>query len=547
MKARGLGIRGLFRISICVSVVLACLSLATVSYMNVTADERSRAEASVRSEINYLCIQLESLGNRADAFDRVIDSSDIDSQELRAKNPEDYRLLSDPVGDILSGYTLAQTGTVFIIEDGKVIASDDARVPVGEDARAILGDEILGATDASLKSGEMQLVPYVGVFDSPGGASSYGDSDDEAYLLSGQQGRYTAVVIEPESMVFRDRLAVMGREVMVTLVALIVVFFLVGRLLGAMVADRIDKTNEALERITSGDLETHVEEKGTREFVSLASGINATVEALRGWIAEAKARMDSELCAARAIQESALPNTFPPYPDIPKFDIYAIMDAARMVGGDFYDFFLLGDSDSDSGKLVFLVADVSGKGVPAALFMMEAKTQVRHQLLSGLPLGQAIANANNELREGNSSCMFVTMWVGVLDYGTGHLEYVNAGHNHPLLWQEGIGWSWMKDRSGLPLGFMADGQYKTFAIDCHDGDKLFVYSDGVTEAESETMGEGKKMFGGDRLMAVVDAHSAANPEDLVNVVRAEVASFSQGVEQSDDITILALEIGPLSQ
>lgn len=537
MKANGFGIRGLFRVAILVVVTLAFFALAVVSYMSVGADEKAKAEASIRSEVNYLCLQLESLGERAGAFNQLVSSLGADLQQLESSNPEDYRLLSNPVGDVLKGYTLAETGTVIIIADTTVVATDDGRVPVGSDVQELLGDKVSGAIDASLQDGQAQVIPFTGVFDEPGGAGSYGDGDDEAYLLAGRQGDFTVAIIEPVSMVFRDREAVMWREAIVGLVILIVVAVIVDRLLSLMVARRIDKTNEALERITSGDLETRIEGEGTREFKSLASGINVTVEALQGWIAEAETRMDSELAAARAIQESALPRTFPPYPDIPKFDVYASMDAAREVGGDFYDFFLIGDSGPDSGKLAFLIADVSGKGVPAALLMMKAKAEVRRELQSGVGLNKAIENANAELAEGNDTCMFVTMWVGVLDYGTGHAEFVNAGHNPPLYWCKGSGWQWLRDKSGLPLGLIAGGSYDTFSFDCSAHDKLLLYTDGVTEA----LNEDGELYGESRLEAAANANSGLQSEALVSAVRSDVASFVQGAEQSDDITVLVLE------
>ena len=541
--SKGLGIRGVFRISILVVAALAYFAFTYISFMNITDDAQTRAEASMRSEVNYLCLQLESLGTRANSFDQLMDSLGTSVQELESADPAAYKLLSDPVGDILSGYTLAETGTVALIADGTIVSSDDMRVPVGSNARELLGDEVCNAIDASLQDGKMQLIPFCGVFDTPGGTGAWGDNDEEAYALAGQQGNFTVVVIEPMEMVFRDRNATLGRETTITLIVLILISAIVDRLLSFIVARRIDRTNEALERITSGDLETRVEEKGTREFKSLATGINITVEALRGWITEAETRMDSELAAARAIQESALPRTFPPYPDIPKFDIYAIMNPAREVGGDFYDLFLVGESGPDSGKLAFLVADVSGKGVPASLFMMKAAAQVRSELQSGLSLSEAIGNVNVELADGNDSCMFVTMWVGILDYETGHVEYVNAGHNPPLLWRESAGWSWLQEKSGMPLGLISKSPYHAFSLECQTGDKFLLYTDGVTEA----MNVDRTLFGEERLEAVANANSEKHPVALVNEVRHEVAEFAQGAEQSDDITIMTLELGTPSE
>ena len=249
--------------------------------------------------------------------------------------------------------------------------------------------------------------------------------------------------------------------------------------------------------------------------------------------------MDTELATAKAIQESALPRTFPPYPDILKFDVYASMKAAREVGGDFYDFFLVGNEcDSDEGKLAFVIADVSGKGVPAALFMMKAMTQVRDYLGSGMEVGEAMENANRQLCEGNDAGMFVTMWVGVLDYASGHVDFVNAGHNPPLLWQR-AGWRWLTDKSGLPLGLFDGFPYEAFSIECGIGDQFLLYTDGVTEAMSAT-GE---LYGEDRLLSLVNANLALHPHRLVEAVRHDVAAHAKGAEQSDDITVLALEFG----
>lgn len=197
-----------------------------------------------------------------------------------------------------------------------------------------------------------------------------------------------------------------------------------GRRAAGIVADPIDRVNRALERIAEGDLATRTDEGSSRELASLSGGVNAMTVALEKQFAQIKEGIMRELDAAAVIQESALPRAFPPFPDIPRFDIYAGMQPAREVGGDFYDFFLIGDAcDAESGKLGFVVADVSGKGVPAALFMMAAKTAIRGYMESGMELGEAFENANRKLCAGNDSAMFVTAFAGVLDYATGSVSY----------------------------------------------------------------------------------------------------------------------------
>ena len=531
MEAEGLGVRAALRIPLSIIVVLVFATFSAISYTNITADELSRAGNSVASEVNYLCLQLESLANRAEAFDRVTSVSGKLPEEIKSADAPDYQLLSDPVGDVLAGYTLAETGTVCIAADDIVVSSDDERLPAGSNLQTALGDSAYAAISESMASGAMQPIPLEGVL-----AGSALDQD--GYLMARQQGEYTVVIVEPSSMVFRDRTSTLIREAAVAFIILVVMSILLDRLLVYLVARRIDKTNEALDRITKGDLDARVEETGTRELKSLARGINATVDALQGWIAEAESRMAAELATAKAIQEATLPRTFPAFPDIPRFDLYASMDAAREVGGDFYDFFLVGKNCTpEAGKVCFVVADVSGKGVPAALFMMKAKALIHDYVGSGMELGKAITEANRSICEGNEEDMFVTAWIGVLDYATGHLDYVNAGHNPPLMWQSDGGWRWLRNTSGLVLGLFGM-EYKAFSVECEAGDAFLLYTDGVTEA-FDVEGE---LYGEDRLLALMEKNGKPGAQETQRLVREDVAAHAEGAEQSDDITILALEV-----
>lgn len=533
MKNRDFGIRTAFRIGICILGVLAIVIIFTYNYQSETASEYARADASVQSEVNYLQLQLASLGERAEAFDTVVSDAGVPTEDLSKAHPEEYDLLSDPVGNLLEGYTMAETGTVAIVADDVVLMTDDPRLAVGSSLREQIGDEAYAAIDVAIAEGKMQpIICEAALRDSSG-------MTEEGYLIAGRQGDYTVVIVEPESMVFRNRRSVIWREMGVSLSILSMVFIMVDRLLYMTVARRIDSANEALERITNGELDVRVEDTGTREFSSLATGINKTVDALQGQIAESEARMTAELATAKAIQESVLPSTFPPFPDITKFDIYASMNAALLVGGDFYDFFLVGDDcGAVEGKLGFVVADVSGKGVPAALFMMRAKALIRDYVVTGMELGEAVTEANRQLCDGNDEGMFVTAWVGLLDYGTGHVDYVNAGHNPPLLWQRSTGWRWMRKRSGPMLGLF-EVEYNAHAIDCYPGDSWLLYTDGVTEAFDVN----ERLYGEDRLLEVAKQGWLLHPRELLESVRTSVAAYAEGAEQSDDITILTLEFG----
>ncbi|MBO7675836.1 MAG: SpoIIE family protein phosphatase [Atopobiaceae bacterium] len=522
----GLSIRFIFRVVTIVIAAIAFFAIVGISFIRVKADELTRANASVRTEVDYLCLQLNSLGKRAEAFGRALDSAGVSTDVVATADPDGYALFTDPIGSLLEGYTLAQTGTVVLAEDDIVVASDDGRIPVGSGLRERLGDESYAAIGESLANGQMVDVPLEGAL---------ADSDDQrGYLMAGQQGNYTIVIIEPERMVYHDLVTTLGREATVALVVLVVMSVVVDYLLVVGVARRIDKTNKTLERIVSGDLDARVVNSGSREFRSLAQGINVTVDALKGWIGEAERRMEQDLATARRIQEGALPQQFPALPNVDAVDLFASMDPAREVGGDFYDFFEL-----DEHTIAFLVADVSGKGIPGALFMMSAKTEIQNLLRAGMGLADAVHAANAYLCDNNEAGMFVTMWVATLDWRTGELAYVNAGHNFPLL-RHGRGgdWEWLKQKCGLFLGTFETARYRQESLTLVPGDELLLYTDGVNEAFDVDEHE----YGNDRLEAFLARHADLGPTDLVPALRADVAAWAEGAEQSDDVTILALEM-----
>lgn len=543
------GLRAVFGTWLSVAVALTFMVTAAMSFTAITVTEFRNAEDLMKSEVNYLCIQFETHEKGIQAINEMLETGILDLAELDEDLSERLsRSFSDE--NILEGYTIEDDGLLIVAYMDYVCLSNDETYRVEGTIEEVLGDSMCSAIDRSLETGEVQRFILSGPFmmnNQPIDEIFENARAEIAFLYArsitvidrkGQQFEETIVMAQPSAMVFRDRPAVMAWTTLSSLALLLAVFIIVFRLLNVVVARRIDEENASLALITAGDLSVRAEAGGTLEFDSLSEGINTTVRALRGWIAEAETRMDAELATARAIQESALPRTFPPYPDILKFDLYASMNAAREVGGDFYDFFLLGDCDQSLGKLAFVVADVSGKGVPAALFMMTAKTLIRDYLESGMELGEALTEVNRKLCEGNDEAVFVTAWVGVLDYGTGHLEYVNAGHNPPLIWQRKGGWSWMRQKSGPMLGLF-DVFYKARTVDCTAGDTLLLYTDGVTEA-FDVNGQ---LYGEARLMEVAEEGYRLHPRELLESVRRSVALWSEGAEQSDDITILALEVG----
>ena len=243
-------------------------------------------------------------------------------------------------------------------------------------------------------------------------------------------------------------------------------------------------------------------------------------------------RLDKELKLAADIQISMLPMKFPPFPDRKEFDLYASMTAAKEVGGDFYDFFLV-----DSDHLALVIADVSGKGIPAALFMTVSKTLIKNQLMSGCDPAAALERVNVQLCERNSSMMFVTAWVAVLEISTGKGLACNAGHENPGLRRAGEGFELLKYRHNVFLGANMRAKFTNREFELHPGDTVFVYTDGVPEATHD----GSDLFGPERLTETLNLNPGADPEALIRSVRDAVDRFANETPQFDDTTMLCLK------
>ena len=244
-----------------------------------------------------------------------------------------------------------------------------------------------------------------------------------------------------------------------------------------------------------------------------------------------KERIGAELNVATQIQASMLPCIFPAFPERREFDIYAAMDPAKEVGGDFYDFFMV-----DQTHLAVVMADVSGKGVPAALFMVIGKTLIKDHTLPGRDLGKVFSEVNRLLCEANSEGLFITAFEGVLDLKTGELCYVNAGHEMPFVGRAG-GFEAQKIRPGFVLAGMEGVRYRAGSLTLQPGDKLFQYTDGVTEATDA----GNNLYGMERLSEALNAHASESPQQICAAVRADIDAFVKDAPQFDDITMLCLE------
>ncbi|MGN1051826.1 MAG: SpoIIE family protein phosphatase, partial [Candidatus Scatosoma sp.] len=345
------------------------------------------------------------------------------------------------------------------------------------------------------------------------------------------EGFYILAILPVSEVMFSRNIAVsvlMFMEILVFAALFIHVYFLIKRL----IVDNIHKINSSLAKITDGDLNVSVNVRGNEEFASLSDDINATVETLRHYISEAESRIDRELEFARQIQHSSLPSVFPPYPERKEFDIFASMDAAKEVGGDFYDFYI-----TDTERLIFLVADVSGKSIPGAMFMMRAKTLLKNLAESGRSIDEAFTQANRALCENNEADMFVTAWMGMLDLKTGALQYVNAGHNPPIILRRDGTAEYLRTRPNFILAGMDGTRYKKHETYLSPGDGIFLYTDGVTEATDK----GGGLYGEERLMKAV-CKSGRDPKKICEDVRADIDNFVGEAEQFDDITMLCVRV-----
>ena len=242
-----------------------------------------------------------------------------------------------------------------------------------------------------------------------------------------------------------------------------------------------------------------------------------------------RAQAAKEMKMATDIQLSALPKVFPPFPDETRFDIWASMETAKEVGGDFYDFYFTGQD-----RVLFLVADVSGKGVPAAMFMMRAKTLLKSAAQTGKPITQTFEEVNNALSEGNSSCTFVTAWAGELNTRTGHVTFVNAGHNPPVLLRDGKA-ELLKSRPSLALGAMPDVRYRVGELYLNPGDEIYLYTDGIVEQPDPS----GKLYGEGRLLKILSGPKRRQKE-LLDAVIADVRAYAADTEQADDCTQLVI-------
>ncbi|MDO5554509.1 MAG: SpoIIE family protein phosphatase [Planctomycetia bacterium] len=416
------------------------------------------------------------------------------------------------IANLTIGMRIGNNGRIIICHNDKVISAEDTKL-IGKniDQCGISYKKILSNVDPF--PAEVQGEEYLCCHD---------HVDD-----------LTLIGILPQNEMYANRDDLALELTVAHLVLFGVVFILVSALVQRIVINGIYQVNRSLKVITDGNLNEKVEVSTNREFRELSAGINQTVEALKKLADEAAKRFDRELELAHKIQLSALPKVFPPFPDRNEFDIFASSNPAKVVGGDFYDLFLV-----DDDHLAFVIADVSGKGIPAALFMMTTKTLINNYAKTGMEPNETFDRTNASLCATNDAVMFVTAFIGVLEISTGKLTYVNGGHNSPLMRHGAEGYQWLNEKGGCVLGIASEMRYEETVQQLLPGDAIFLYTDGVTEAFNES----EELFGETRLFDLLNSPKVLtmSPTELLIHVESEVKFYRKKAEQSDDITMLAV-------
>jgi len=342
----------------------------------------------------------------------------------------------------------------------------------------------------------------------------------------------------PEKEIFEDvarRNSLFTGIIEISFVTMLVFAYL---LVSMFINTPIKNLTRGVESIELGNLDMKIDVKSNDEFGQLARTFNKMTDDLKNAIdenvreREEKNRINTELSIAAEIQASMLPATFPAFPFKDEFDIFAEMIPAKEVGGDFYDFFLI-----DNDNLAVVIGDVSGKGIPASLFMVKTKTLINYYSSDKSPK-DVFELVNKKLCQNNDTCLFVTSIMGIYNIPTGRFVFINAGHNPPLL-KKGTGsFEYIRTKPQIVLAVMEDTKYAQEEITLNGGDTLYFYTDGVTEAMNRT----RELYGEEKLLDALNKYKLSFPKELIINIKKEVDNFADGAEQADDIAMLALHI-----
>ena len=469
-------------------------------------------------------------------------------------------LYLDTIRSNVKGYKIGKNGFACVINsEGQVLFSgaESGELAVNGDAREDLRKSRDGGLAAFIKEG-LEGKSEVRTIELDGkeyyAACAPMNSVGWTYIAVLPKEEVTSPTYEllSEVNISKEEQDKMVRAAVLSSIGLFLILLVITGLVVSIISIRLaDKLAEPVVRLTnnvrnidgdnldfSWDMDTHDEVQTLAEsFGSMTDRMKQYIQDITVITAE-KERIGAELSVAANIQASMLPSDFPPFPDRKEFEIYAKMTPAKEVGGDFYDFFFV-----DDNRLAIVMADVSGKGVPAALFMVVAKTLIKNFAITGMSVDEVLRTTNDRLCEGNAQEMFVTAWLGIIDLEIGRLSYSDAGHENPyIIHDDGSVEMIMPSRKKLPLAAMEGTAYPVNEMKLTVNDMLFLYTDGVPEATNSK----NELYTTDRLERVLKRNYRENPEGLLVNVRKNVDAFVRNAPQFDDLTMLALRIKSLT-
>ena len=433
---------------------------------------------------------------------------------------------------IISGIKIYESGYAFLIsQSGVFISHPDKDLIMNESIFSIAeatGDTALRHIGRDMVHGKEGFVPL---------NRHLTGKISRMYYAPLQSTGWSLGVVVPENELFSALRTLTLELALIGTAGFTLLFLVIVLISGKMTRPISALADKALE-IARGNLDIELPaSRSNDEIGDLTTSFENMRSALKEYIVDLKEttaikeRIESELKIAHTIQMSFLPKHFPPFPEKSEFDIYAALIPAKEVGGDLYDFFLL-----DDRHLFFSIGDVSGKGVPAALFMAVSKTLMKGIASENISPSEILERTNRELCVDNDSMMFCTVFCAILDFTTGELAYANAGHNPPLIISAGHKPQWLVVAPEVMLGVMEDVGYKTLVTTLKPGASLILYTDGVTEA----MDHEDKLYGNDRLVRTLETEKADSAQEFVENIVLSVREFVGAVAQSDDITVLAL-------
>ncbi len=530
-----------FIISLCIVGLVLTVSTSLFSYLTSKSYLEELFSERVMTNSNAIATLL-----NPEDVEKVISDGGEESEE--------YRKMSELFNSLKKDGEITYLSLVVPHEDS-VTFYIDAFVPeMGDDPNSKInyGDNIL-YTDAANPDDPKDLEKYYTIWNAYKENkgletpivtdNSYGYNYTGISVVRDENGKAIAEVqyILDMSEVRTYLMSFLITMVLISfaVIALTIIVYIV--FVRTMVTKPIGKLTAFTEEITSSnEFEgKHIDIETGDEIETLSSSFNYMLKELEEYIANLskitaeKERIGAELDVACHIQASMLPCIFPAFPDLHEFDIYATMTPAKEVGGDFYDYFLV-----DDDHLALVIADVSGKGVPAALFMMISKTLIKSAAQNGLSPKEVLEKVNNQLCETNDAEMFVTVWIGIMEISTGLMKCANAGHEFPAIQHKGGEWELFKDRHGFVLSGMENSKYKEYEISLKQGDRLFVYTDGVAEATDSN----NNLYGTDRMIDALNRAGDVDCEGLLKYMRADIDAFVGEADQFDDITMLTIQI-----